>query len=71
MLGPVVEEISKEYEGKAKVGKVDVDASPKTAGEFGVQSIPTVVVFKDGKEVDRAIGFQGKEALIARIEAQL
>lgn len=71
MLGPVVEEIAKEYEGKAKVGKVDVDASPNTAGQFGVQSIPTILIFKDGKEVDRIIGFKSKEALIEIIEAQL
>lgn len=71
MLGPVVEEIAKEMEGKAKVGKVDVDASPGTAGQFGVQSIPTIVFFKDGKEVDRTIGFQPKDALIAKIQAQL
>jgi len=71
MLGPVVEQIAKEYEGKAKVGKVDVDASPNTAGQFGVQSIPTLVLFKDGKEIDRVIGFQGKEALTAKIDAQL
>ena len=71
MIGPVIEEIAKEYEGKAKVGKVDVDAAPNTAQQYGVQSIPTIVIFKDGKEVDRVIGFQGKEALVARIDAQI
>ncbi|MBN1495096.1 thioredoxin [Candidatus Peregrinibacteria bacterium] len=71
MIGPIIEEIAKEYEGKAKVGKVDVDGSPNTAGQFGVQSIPTIILFKDGKEIDRVIGFQGKDALKAKIDANL
>jgi len=71
MIAPIIEEVAKEYEGKAKVGKVDVDASPNTAGQFSVQSIPTLVFFKDGKEVDRVIGFQGKDALKAKIDANI
>jgi thioredoxin 1 len=71
MLGPVVEEIAKDYEGKAKIGKMDVDESHNTAGQFGVQSIPTIVFFKDGKEVDRTIGFQSKDALTAKIDSLL
>jgi len=71
MIGPIIEEIAHEYEGKAKVGKIDVDGSPNTAGQFGVQSIPTILIFKDGLEVDRIIGFQGKEALTAKIDSFL
>jgi thioredoxin 1 len=71
MLAPVIEELAEEYEGKAKIGKLDVDQAPHVAGEFGVQSIPTLIVFKDGKEVDRMVGFQGKEALKEHIDKQL
>ena len=63
MIAPVVSELAVEYEGKVKIGKLDVDQAPHVAGEFGVQSIPTLIVFKDGQEVRRIIGFQGKEAL--------
>ncbi len=63
MMAPVIDELSGEYEGKAKIGKLDVDENNKTASEFGVQSIPTSILFKDGAEVERMIGFQSKEAL--------
>jgi len=71
MLAPVIDELSTEYEGKAKIGKLDVDESSKAAGEFGVQSIPTLILFKDGKEVDRMIGFQSKEVLKEKLDAAL
>lgn len=57
---PVIEEISVEYEGKITVGKVDVDAEPALAGKYGVMSIPTIILFKDGVEVGRQVGFAGK-----------
>ena len=60
MAAPIVEELAGVYKGKVEVGKLDVDASPTTAGQFGVMSIPTVVLFKDGKEVARKVGFAGR-----------
>lgn len=58
---PVIEELAREYEGKVKVGKLNVDESPQLAQKYGVMSIPTVVVFKEGKEIKKQIGFSGKE----------
>lgn len=63
MLGPVIEELAGEYEGKVKIGKLDVDDSPKTAQEYGVMSIPMLIIIKDGKVIDKAMGFKSKEAL--------
>lgn len=71
MLAPVVEELAAEYEGKAKIGKLDVDENPETAGKYGVQSIPTIIIFKDGQEVDKMMGFQSKEALKERLDKAL
>ncbi len=68
MMAPVIDELSGEFEGKAKIGKLDVDENNKSASEFGVQSIPTLILFKDGKEVDRMIGFQSKEVLKEKLE---
>jgi thioredoxin 1 len=68
MLGPVIEELAKENEGKAKISKIDVDENPLTAGQFGVQSIPTIILFKDGKEIDRMIGFQPKTGWQEKID---
>lgn len=63
MIGPVLEELDGEIAGKAKIVKVDVDDNQETAGKFGVMSIPTLVVLKDGELVDKVVGFQPKEAL--------
>ena len=63
MIAPVIEELSKEYETKAIVGKLDVDASPMTAQKYGVMSIPTLLIFKDGKIVGKQVGFLPKESL--------
>lgn len=71
MLAPIVEELAKEYEGKCKIGKLDVDNNQATAGQFGVQSIPTIIVFKDGEEADRLVGFQGKEVLKEHLDKAL
>jgi len=65
MLSPVVEEIANEYEGKIKVGKVNVDNQPELAAVFGVASIPTVVVMKNGEITNKSIGYCPKEELIA------
>jgi thioredoxin 1 len=68
MLAPVIEEIAKEDHGKIKVGKLDVDENPKTTKQYGVMSIPTVIIFKEGKEVARKVGLTGKEAYRKLIE---
>lgn len=60
LAAPVLEELSKDYAGKVEIAKLDVDESNKTAGSFGVMSIPTVIMFKDGKEVERKVGFGGR-----------
>ena len=56
MLAPVIEDLSGQYEGRALVGKVNVDEEPELAMRYGVMSIPTVIFFKDGKEIDRKVG---------------
>ncbi|WP_203361549.1 thioredoxin [Bacillus sp. REN10] len=63
MIAPVLEELDAELSGTAKVVKVDVDDNQETAAKFGVMSIPTLILFKDGQPVDKVIGFQPKEAL--------
>ena len=67
MIAPVIEELAKELAGRAVVGKLDVDANPATASRFGVQSIPTLLILKDGKEVDRLAGVQSKSAILSRL----
>jgi thioredoxin 1 len=67
MLGPVVEEVAGETAGKAKVCKVNVDEQPEIAEAFGVSSIPTLVVMKDGKVTNAAVGFKPKASLLAMI----
>jgi thioredoxin 1 len=69
MLGPVVEEIASEQEGKAIVAKVDVDAAPELAARYGVTAIPTVIVFKNGKPVKSLRGFHSKKDLTDAILA--
>jgi len=69
MVGPLVEEIGKEYEGKAVVGKVDVDNNPGTAGKFGIRNIPTILFFKDGQIADKQVGAVPKQVLVKKLEA--
>jgi thioredoxin 1 len=71
MVGPLVDELSKEYEGKAVVGKVDVDSNPGISMQFGIRNIPALLYFKDGKVVDKQIGAVPKSALAAKLDAQL
>ena len=68
MVGPVVAEIAEEFEGKVKVGKVNVDDEEELAERFGVQSIPTIILFKGGEEAARNIGFAPKAKIIEMIE---
>lgn len=65
MLAPVLEEVAQEMQGKANVVKVDVDASPDIAANYGVMSVPTVILFKDGKVVRQLVGAQPKANLLA------
>lgn len=71
VVSPLVKELAKEYEGKLKVGEMNVDENPVVAGNFGVMSIPTLMVFKNGKPVATTIGAQGKDALKKMIEEVL
>ena len=67
MMAPVIEEIAKEQEGKIKVGKMDVDENPQTAEKYGIMSIPTLILFKDGEVVKTIVGFKEKEEIIREI----
>ncbi|MDP2237787.1 MAG: thioredoxin [Bacteroidales bacterium] len=71
MVGPIVEEIGVEYEGKAKVVKLDVDNNPQTAAQFGIRNIPTILFFKNGQVVDKQIGAVPKQVLVNKLEAIL
>jgi thioredoxin 1 len=70
-IGPAIEQLATEYEGKAKIYKVDVDADPDLASQYGVMSIPAVYVFKDGKIVDQQIGAAPKERYASMITRAL
>jgi thioredoxin 1 len=61
MIAPIIEDLAKEYQGKATVAKIDIENAQKTTASFGVTSIPTVIVFKDGKEFKKVIGVRGKD----------
>ena len=67
MMAPVIEELANEYEGKWKIGKINIDENPEAAQKYGVQSIPTLKIFKGGEVVDQVVGFQSKDALVAKL----
>jgi len=71
MVGPVVEEISKDYNGKAIVGKVNVDNNPEIAAKYGIRNIPTILFIKNGEVVDKQVGAVPKASLAAKLEAIL
>ncbi len=71
MVGPIVAEIANEYEGKAVVGKVDVDSNPGIATKYGIRNIPTILFFKDGEVADKQVGAVPKSVLTTKIEALL
>lgn len=71
MIGPVVDELSDEYSGKVKFGKINVDENINVPGNYGVMSIPTLIVFKDGKPFKTMVGVQGKDTLKKAIEEAL
>lgn len=67
-MEPIIEELTKEYEGKLKIVKLNIDENPKTAGRFQVMSIPTMLIFKNGEVVDQMVGFQDKSKLKERFD---
>lgn len=71
MVGPIIDELSNEYDGKAVVGKVDVDAHQEFAAKYGVRNIPTVLVFKDGELIDRKVGVSPKQVYAEAIDTLL
>ena len=71
MIGPVVEELANDYEGKAVIAKLNVDENPQTTAKFGVRSIPTLLVFRNGQVVDKQIGAVPKSVLAQKLEAQV
>jgi thioredoxin 1 len=68
MVSPVVEEIARDHAGALSVGKLNVDDNPETARRYGVMSIPTLIVFKDGQEKARVVGARGKDAILRESE---
>lgn len=68
-LIPVLEEVSKEMTGKVEICKMNVDESPNTAAQYGIRSIPTMFLFKDGKQIDMKVGLNSKSTLVSWIEA--
>lgn len=71
MVAPVVEKIEKDYAGKLKVGKVNVDDNSKTPQQYGVQGIPTLILFKDGQVINQMVGFQPEQKLKSAIDSIL
>jgi len=71
MIGPVVEELAGDYEGKAIVAKLNVDENPQVTARFGVRSIPTLLVFKNGEVVDKQVGAVPKSVLSQKLQAQV
>jgi thioredoxin 1 len=71
MIAPIVEELAGDYQGKAKIGKVDVDNNPMIAGKFGIRSIPTLLIFKGGQVVDQIVGAVPKGSIVSKIDSHL
>ncbi|HSV87763.1 MAG TPA: thioredoxin [Bacteroidales bacterium] len=71
LVGPIVSEIAKEYEGKAVVGKLDVDSNPQVSTNYGIRNIPTILFFKDGQVADKQVGAVPKSVLMAKLEKLL
>ncbi|MCB9277143.1 MAG: thioredoxin [Lewinellaceae bacterium] len=71
MIAPIIEELSKEYAGKVTVGKVNVDYNPEVSMKYGIRSIPTVLILKNGEVVDKQVGVTSKKVLVDKIESHL
>lgn len=70
-VGPIIEDLAKEYNGRVQIGKLDVDSNPKVSAEFEITSIPAILFFKNGQVVDRVVGAQPKSVLAGKIEELL
>ncbi len=71
MVGPIIEEMATEYEGKAVIGKVDVDSNPNVAMKYGIRNIPTVIFVKNGEVVDKQVGAGPKQSFTTKLDAIL
>ena len=71
MIAPIIEEMAVEYDGKLKVLKMDVDANPRTSMEYGIRSIPTMLIFKDGKVLEQIVGAVPKRHLVDKVTPHL
>ncbi|MFA7309135.1 MAG: thioredoxin [Patescibacteria group bacterium] len=71
VLGPIIEEVAGEFVGKATIGKMNVDENPIIQSRFKIMSIPTVLIFKDGKVIDQMIGLQPKDMIVKRLSSAL
>lgn len=71
MMEPIIEELSSSYRGRVKVGKLNVDENNRTAGDYGIMSIPTLILFQDGKEINRLVGFIPKAKIAKALDAAL
>ena len=71
MVGPIIDELATEYEGRVTIGKMDVDNNNDVVAQFGIRNIPTVLFFKDGKVVDKQVGAAHKTTFVSKIEALL
>ncbi len=71
MIAPIIEELASEYEGKATIGKLDVDENPETSMNFGIRSVPTLLIFKGGQVVDQIIGAVGKDRILAKLKPHM
>lgn len=70
MMSPIIEELAKDYEGEIIIGKLNTDENPNTTAQYKVMSIPTMILFKDGKELDKVVGAVSKDTLVEKLDAQ-
>lgn len=71
MMAPIIEDLAEDYDGKAKIGKLSTEENPAITGEYGIISIPTMIIFKDGKPAEQIIGVVPKEAIAKKLDAIL